>query len=671
MRIFFTLILIGISVSLYGQKSILATRLEKPPLIDGRFDRELWSRADSATDFIQMEPKTGEAATERTVVWIGYYENNLYAFFRCYQSTPVIARNQSRDALSKNDDIILLLLDTYDDDRSGYGLFVNPLGTQIDIKVNDDGRNIDINWDTEWECDAAIYQWGWTAEISIPFKSLKFKKSRNIWGVNFGRVIKSNMETASWSGPLTSDFRISQAGVLNGMHPPGMKMNFSLFPYVSLFKTSNNKIKADAGTDVELKINTNVTFNGTYNPDFATVEADEVKINLTRYELSYPEKRLFFQEGNEMYNTRIQTFYSRRIQDINYGVRINGKIGNYQFNALNVMSPELSAEVPASFFTVGRVKKDILKSSTVGLTIVDKSWKGGYTRSMGLDYTLNLGKTWKLTGQFVGSAPGNFMKSSAWFMRFARENNIYHYHFRYNSIGENFRNNVNQTGFIRDDDKREIDFEGTYKFWFEDKAIKYIDLGSNNNIFWSRETGILRSWALDNWANFYFSNRLSFKYKYNNEYKLFEKDFYNYQHQFTLGYNTEEWSHASLTFTTGKNFDDLFYLIDAGGRIKPFQNFSLSYTAQLIRFDPDPDSRSTLNNILTANYNFTKDIWIKAFAQTSRADERVYIYGLFGWRFKPPFGAVYLIYSHDQFLTDGNTAVLDNVFLKITYPLFN
>ncbi|HCC71881.1 MAG TPA: hypothetical protein DEQ09_12135 [Bacteroidales bacterium] len=329
-----------------------------------------------------MEPDLGASGTEKTVAWFGYDHKNIYVVFKCYQHTPVIARNQSRDALSKNDDIVTFFIDTYNDNRSGYGFFTNLLGTQIDIKINDDGRTIDTSWDTEWMCDAMEYSWGWCAEFQVPFASLKYKKGNNIWGINFGRVIRSNFETVSWSGPLTDDFRISQAGELSGIKTPGSDMKITLFPYASLFKTTSENINVDAGIDAEWQISSNASLNATYNPDFATVEADEVKINLTRYELSYPEKRLFFQEGNEMYRTRIKTFYSRRIQDITYGARLNGKIGDYQFNALNVMTPESSAGDPLSFFSAACVKKDILESSTIGLTMVDKSWKGGFSRSL-------------------------------------------------------------------------------------------------------------------------------------------------------------------------------------------------------------------------------------------------------------------------------------------------
>jgi len=651
-----------------AQKSIQSAQLNSPPIIDGSFEPAVWIDADSATQFIQMEPQPGDPASEKTVVYFGYDDENVYAVFKCYQSTPVIAKNQSRDALSKNDDLTALILDTYNDNRSGYVFFVNPLGTQIEMKVNDDGRNMDLNWDTEWKCESKSFDWGWCVEIEIPFKSLKYKKSIENWGVNFARIIRSNFETSYWSGTLSDDFRISQGGILKGIETKGSNMKLSIFPYLSFLKTSGKKVKADIGGDVRLQISPNVSLNGTINPDFATVEADQQQINLTRYELRYPEKRLFFQEGNDMYNTRIKTFYSRRIQDIDFGERLNGKIGKTQFNVLNVRTPQLSDEEPSSFFTAARAKFDFLKSSTMGLTLVDKSWSDGFTRSLSLDYIMNLGKFWKLTGQFVGSAPGNLWDHSAWFMRFARENNIYHLHVRYTEIGKDFQENVNQTGFVTDDDRREIDNDITYKWWLQNNTFEYIDFQSNNNVFWSLG-GTLRSWYLTDAVNFYFKNKLNFEYAYNNEYKLYEEEFYNHKHTFSLGYNTDEWSHATVSFTTGKNFDRDFTLIKGSARVKLIQNLSLSYSANILNFNPDPGDNSTLINVVTANYNFTKDLWLKVFAQNSTKNENVYLYGMFGWRFKPPFGALYLIYSHDEFRDAAGFPQSDNLFLKLTYPI--
>lgn len=652
----------------YAQKHMKAFPLVASPEIDGIFEPEKWIGADSASQFIQIEPQSGEAASEKTICYFGFDKENIYATFLCYQKSPVIAKNQSRDALSKNDDIVALILDTYNDNRSGYTFFVNPLGTQIEMKVNDDGKNIDLNWDTEWKCASKIFEWGWVAEMKVPFKSLKYKKGVETWGINFGRIIRSSSETSYWSGKLTEDFRISQGGKVTGLKTPGSSNKISIFPYVSVFKTNNSKPDADVGGDIQWQIGSNVSLNATINPDFATVEADEQQINLTRYELSYPEKRLFFQEGNDMYNTRIKTFYSRRIQDIDYGARLTGKIGKAQFNLLNVISPELSAENPRTILTASSVKYDVLKSSSVGVTLVNKSWDNGFTRSLSLDYVLNLAKTWQLTGQFVGSAPGNLWDHSAGYLRIARENNIYHYHVRYTQIGSKFRETVNQTGFIPDDNRREIDSDVTYKWWLKNSSFKYIDMQSMNNIFWSL-TGTLRSWYFTDVVNFYFNNKINLQYAYNNEYKLYEKDFYNFSHTFSFGYNTDEWNHALISLSTGKNFDRNFTLLSGGGRVKLFQKLSFSYTANLLNFNPDPDNNSTVINVITANYNFTNDLWLKLFAQNSSINNKFYFYGLFGWRFKPPFGALYLIYSHDEYPGTVGFTNSNNLFLKLTFPV--
>ena len=662
------LFLILFSPNLSAQKTLQAFPLKTTLKIDGVFEAEAWSGADSASAFIQMEPNPGEPATEPTSAWFGYDDKNIYAVIKCYQRTPLVAKNQSRDALSKNDDAIGLVIDTYNDNRTEYGFVINPLGTQIDFKINDDGNNIDLNWDTEWKCAVAEFDGGWCAEFMIPLSSLKFKNKLDTWGVNFGRVIRSNLETSYWTGPLSNDFRISQGGKLTGLNTKGRGMQLTLFPYLSVFKTTDEKIKADGGGDIRWQISPNVSLNGTVNPDFSTVEADQVKINLTRYELRYPEKRLFFQEGNEMYNTRFRTFYSRRIQDIDFGERLNGKIDRYQFNVVNVRTPRMPEDDAYYYFTAASVRRDILKSSSIGLIVVDKSGNNTFSRSFSLDYSLNLGKTWYLTGQFVASAPGDLWSHSAWYVRFARENNIYHYHVRYNNVGDNFRENVNQTGFITDDNRREIDFEGTYKFWIRNKVFEYINIRSNNNVFWS-QTGELRSWNTDNSVDAYFSNCISAGYNYNNEYKLYEKGFYNHRHEFTLGYNTEEWSHVKTGFSTGRNFDRDFYLYSGGFRIKPVKNLSLEYSTSYLKFDPDPDSNTTFINVLTANYNFTNDLWVKLFAQNNSSDERIYVYGLFGWRFKPPFGALYLIYSHDSYSLAGNNLRTDSFFLKLTVPV--
>ena len=660
-----------------GQRSIQAFPLEEPITVDGIHEPEQWEGADSAITFYQMEPVPGDQASEPTVCFIGYDNENIYISVILYQDAVVLAKVLNRDVITKGDDCFALILDTYNDNRTGYGFWTNPLGTQTDFRINDDGRNIDANWDAEWKTASTIHENGWTLEMSIPFRSLQFKPDSDTWGVNFGRIIRNSFETVYWSGTLTDDFRISQGGKLTGIVPPSSGSKLTLFPYATLrfenndFTEVKNQVKPDAGADVKWQITPNITADGTINPDFATVEADQEQINLTRYELSYPEKRLFFQEGNEMYSTRIKTFYSRRIQDILYGAKLNGKAGKYNFNALNVRTLQSSdGDEPPSFFTTARVKRDFLESSSVGLTAVDRRNDSSFVTSISGDYVLNLGETWKLTAQFVASMPGDLLSHSAWFVRFAKETNIYHMHIRYTELGENFQDNVNQTGFVVDDDRREMDSDLSYRWWLRNNLFQYIEVESRNNIFWARTTGDLRSWKVTESVMFYLQNRFSLSYNYTNEFKLYEKKFYNHRHLFAVGYNTAEWSHATVQYSFGHNLDQDFHLLSWGGRMKITEKFAAEYTGDLIRFTPDEDNSSTFINVVSLNYNFTKDMWIKVFAQNSTRNSKVYFYGMAGWRFKPPFGAIYLIYSHDQEAElMGDLAYADALFLKLTLPI--
>jgi len=265
----------------HAQKSVNAFKLETSPVIDGIFDAKCWVNADSAVNFTQIEPLKGEPSTEKTTVYIGYDSLNVYVFFKCYQKTEVTGKRNTRDVISKNDDGVAVTLDTYNDNRSSFGFIVNPLGTQTDFKIDDDGKILDTNWDAEWKSAVAITDWGWCAEFAIPFQSIKFDRKASKWGVNFSRTIVNNSETTYWSDQMTEDFRISQGGQLSAIGTPKNDHKLIVFPYSTL-KYDTEKLHLEAGADLKWQINSNVSVNATYNPDFATVEADKEQVNLTR-----------------------------------------------------------------------------------------------------------------------------------------------------------------------------------------------------------------------------------------------------------------------------------------------------------------------------------------------------------------------------------------------------
>jgi len=677
------IILLFQSSFVLGQQRLQINQVDRPPTIDGKLDNCEWPISGTLEQFVQLEPETGRTASRKTEVRASQFEDKLYFLFVNHIRTrsEISARIQRRDLLRNTDDAIALVLDTYMDNRNAVLFLVNPLGTLTDAKITDDGKNLDYNWDTQWKAEVSIEENRWIVELEIKLGDIQFAPKSREWGVNFGRVIRTNMETAWWS-EVTEDFRISQGGRLQGIVPiKNSKSDLILFPYGTVrYENSDvtevyKEVKGAAGLDLRYNIGNNLSVNLTYNPDFATVEGDQEIINLTPWELRFPDKRLFFQDGNELFATRINTFYSRRIGDMDWGGKIIGKAGKYQFNGLFSHTKANSENgISPAMHNAVRLKRDILNSSLIGLTYADKITDSVHYKSISMDYTLNLGKTWKLTGQLVASTPGDFASHSAWFVRFARENNIYHYHIRYSSIGRNFQDNVNQTGYIPDDNRHELDGDVRYKWWLN-KSVSYLNFSSKNNVFWSQE-GELRSWYLTYSTRMYMKNRWSLDIAYNNEYKNQYrgefKDFYNHFYQAELGYNTDEATFGSLRYTTGYNFDRNFTLLTGTAKIRILNKLNVSYTINWLHYDPDPGDNSTVINVLGADYFFNKDLWIRVFTQNNSQNSKYYFYGLFGWRFKPPFGAAYLIYSSDQYdlyLPDQELMQSKILFLKLTYPL--
>ena len=172
----------------------------------------------------------------------------------------------------------------------------------------------------------------------------------------------------------------------------------------------------------------------------------------------------------------------------------------------------------------------------------------------------------------------------------------------------------------------------------------------------------------------YLRNKFSVDLGYNNEYKNEYNgefaDFYNHFYRAEIGYNTDEATYASIRYTTGHNFGKDFDLITGMTKVRIFDKLNLSYELNILKYNPDPDDQSTVINILGADYFFNKDLWIRLFTQNNSKINKFYFYGLFGWRFKPPFGAVYLIYSSDQydeFMPDQQIVQSKILFLKMTY----
>ncbi len=388
-----------------GRITVRATRLVEPIVLDGKLDDPIYSRVQSMTGFIQQEPHEGEPATEETEVWIFFDDANLYVGVRCWDSHPerIVANEMRRDnnGVGRNANISFVL-DPFYEGRNGFSFQVNALGGLRDQAIGDEGQNNSVDWNTVWNARTSRFDQGWTLEIVLPFKSLRFKQAGpQVWGVNLRRTVIWKNER-SFLAPIAASYgprgvsRVSEAATLVGVEIPGASRNLEVKPYALSSLTTNQKADepfsndpdADFGFAVKYGLTSGLIGDFTYNTDFAQVEEDAQQINLTRFNLLFPEKREFFLEGQSIFVfgggsargfggglTPIM-FFSRRIglteegeDPIRAGGRVTGRAGQYRIGALNIQTRGVDNNplIPATNFSVFRLRRDVLRRSDIGV----------------------------------------------------------------------------------------------------------------------------------------------------------------------------------------------------------------------------------------------------------------------------------------------------------------
>jgi hypothetical protein len=437
LRVFFAGLML---LSQNSKPQIQALHISESIRVDGRLNEPAWPQAEPATDFRQREPQEGQPASERTEIRILVDAKNLYIGIRAFDSEParVNARELTRDADFANDDLINILLDTYGDGRNAFRFAVNPNGVQQDALITDEGQDINVTWDTSWISEGRRDEQGWIVEIAIPLTSLRFREDLPSWGLNFSRIIRRKNEENGWTSwqrnfGLT---RVSQAGELTGVEEIKLPRVVQVKPYLSGGWRQQVPRVGESGYDTgmfgagglevaKLGITPGLTAEFTANPDFGQVEVDQQVINFTRFSVNFPEKRDFFLENvgifsfGESFN---RPFYTRRIGltadgrplPIDYGAKVTGKVGDWNVGLFQVQTRELGTRshllhIPSQQFTVARVKRDILRRSTVGGIFVNR--QGGattsYNRTAGLESILNFTNSWNLQTFWMGTAtPG-------------------------------------------------------------------------------------------------------------------------------------------------------------------------------------------------------------------------------------------------------------------------
>ena len=454
-----------------------------PIKIDGRLDEPAWSQAEAATDFHQESPTEGAPASEKTEVHVLCDSKNIYVGIRAFDSDPakINARDLVRDSTLDTDDRIEIIIDTYHDLRNAFRFAVNPLGTQQDALITDEGKDINLSWDGSWISAGRIDEQGYVVEIAIPLTTLRFSEGIDTWGFNVSRVIRRKNEENLWTSWQRSFGleRVSQAGELVGVGEIKRRRLYEIKPYatggwlqgVPLVgePSFDAGLNGKAGLEVaKIGITPSLTAEFTANPDFGQAEVDTQVVNLTRFSVFFPEKRDFFLENSGIFlfgrEGENQAFFTRRIGltndgapvPIDYGAKVTGRIGHYNVGFLQVQTRKLGEAstglgIPRDQFTVLRIKRDVLKRSFIGGIFVNRqgatsSAGNSYNRVAGVDSEFNLTDHYKATAFWMGSAtPGVHSSYGSSRLQSIFENSLYRFITVYEDVGSNFNPEV---GFI-------------------------------------------------------------------------------------------------------------------------------------------------------------------------------------------------------------------------------
>ena len=680
--------------------------------VDGLLDEPAWSAVPVTTGFFQKDPREGELSTEKTEVRILYTKKSVFFAVRCYDSEParILATELRRDNDFVNDDSVSILLDTLHDHRSGYLFRTNPLGTEFDAIVTDEGRVTDVNWNESWSAGARSDEQGWSAEIEIPFKAMRLSgEGPQVWGIDFERVIRRKSEFTYWSNYKRGfDFvKVSQAGHLNGLNDLDSGLKVRVKPFIKSAVTQvsagrPNSADVDSLSDIGLedvkyRITSDFTADFTVNTDFAEADVDAQILNLTRFPVFFPETREFFVEGAGLFDygagggatAEFRLFHSRNIGlspdretiPILGGGKLTGKSRGWTVGLLDVLTGAFG-RIPRRNFAVARVKKDILSRSNVGAIFTNRqSGASGdaYNRGFGVDGNFTVLEHLNISSYAASThSPGN--DKDNWAVRFKSTWDSDRW-FANVQLGLIQRNVAAEMGWAPRRDIQKGKFQFDWKPRPQSKTIRQWFFRSNLDYF-SNQAGELETRTQDVTLESLFQSGDRLLFKFGHLFDLIRRPF-GIQGRVTVLPGSYTWDSAQFRFTSSPNrrlSSDVslrhqwgFY----GGQNteivwsplwKPSANLSLAPAYQFNRVLL-PQGRFT-SHLINSQLNYAFDNrWLTATTVQYNSAARLaavnfrlnYIYR--------PNDDFFLIYNESRTLADGTVAGPWNrsIIAKITH----
>ena len=483
------------------QLDVQVPRFDSAATIDGHLDESVWQHAAKLVDFSQFQPVDGRAAVEPTEVLVWYSAEAIYFGIRARElhGDVIRATKANRDNIS-SEDHIQILLDTYNDRRIAFVFGSNALGVQQDGTRSDNfgggagGRsdggggfgninpldgNVDLNPDFTFESKGRLVAGGYEIEIRIPFKSLRYQEgSAQTWGINVLRRVQHSGVQDSWTPAVRANASfLGQSGALRGLHDLRRGLVLEMTPTATARLDGTPKTPTgwhydrhqDFGADIRWGISQNLTLNGTVNPDFSQVEADVGQVTVNeRFALFYPEKRPFFLDGLELFDTPNQLIYTRRIANPDGGVKLAGKVGRINLATLVAADGQDQSATGSQspIFAATRLRTDLGSRSTLGGVLTDREDGSDHSRLAGADFRLYHNKlyfielqavqSWTRTSDSVRNGP---LLQAAW----DRTGRGWGFHYDLKAVGPDFAaaaGFVNRTGILQADAFNRVSWYG-------------------------------------------------------------------------------------------------------------------------------------------------------------------------------------------------------------------
>ena len=701
-----------------NRMALVALPTEGPIRLDGMLDEAVWKRAPGATGFVQSEPREGQPATEQTEVFVAFDADNLYIAAVMRDSDPAreIVNDIRKDFREDDQDDFEVILDTFHDRRNGYVFITNPAGGRVDRQIANEGREINSSWDAIWDVKTQRSADGWTAEMRIPFRTLRFEPGADHpWGINFSRRIRRKNEVTFWS-PVPRSFnlmRLSLAGDVTGLKVGAAGRDIRIKPYVLGNSVrdvglSSHDQKFDAGLDMKLAVTRGLTLDATVRPDFAQVEADEQQVNLTQFAQFFPEKREAFLENSGMFYVgdaaRLNRvfvpatpdddnllFFSRRIGirndrmplPIDAGARLTGMAGGFGIGLIN-MQVRGDEVTDANNYTVVRLRRNVARGSDVGVLFMQRQSTenaDNYNRVAGIDANIRFVGRLDWNSYFIGTrTPGRSEGQYSARTSLNWEGNFFHGKGGIMSLGENFNNDL---GFYR---------RTGVKKWFADigvrprpealrkRGIRELHPHIVWDLFTDQGNHMVQK-RLHTGQSFFFENGAVVELAYNPAFNLLDRPLrlspkadplpagpYSWQEWGILA-NTDQSRLVSLNsrLAWGELYNGTQQTINASVTLRPNYRVRLTSGVQRTAGDLDLPNGKFVNSFWTtrANYSFSPNMFIDALSQYDPSSKQLNANVRFNL-IHHPLSDLFLVYNDQRFLTPDAPIAGRSLVVKFT-----